>query len=462
MARIKTKLIALVSVFVFAVFAGAGAVLADEVDIQKLLDKISALESKVSQLEGRVSMKEHPGPTKEVAPMQAPTGQGLVKSVEDIHLGGYLSTAYNLNTENPLADSNGVVAGPAAGTFAGAGNNTGIRAFDRDAHSVTTSGKLTLEKMVTDAGTAGFRTDLQFGRTAQILNSATVGDSPDNIFIEQAYVEYVAPIGNGVNIKAGRFVTLAGAEVIESKDNWNSSRSLLFNNAIPYTHNGVVAAYKINDMVDAKLGVANGWDSSIDNNQSKTLLTQVALHPMSGLDVTNTVFFGSEQTRAVGGLNVDDNLRGLWDVVVAWTPIKDNDRWKVLANWDYGWEEKASALSPSVSSGNAEWHGLALGTKYDVNDWLTLAGRWEYFADPDAARLGGINGLTRPTSTTFYEMTYTADIKLAKNLLTRLEYRYDQSSESVFDLGNPVDASGFVIGASQSQSTFGAELIYTF
>jgi len=32
----------------------------------------------------------------------------------------------------------------------------------------------------------------------------------------------------------GKFVTSAGAEVIEAKDNWNYSRSLLFVNAIPY------------------------------------------------------------------------------------------------------------------------------------------------------------------------------------------------------------------------------------
>ena len=36
----------------------------------------------------------------------------------------------------------------------------------------------------------------------------------------------------------GKFVTSAGAEVIESKDNWNYSRSLLFAYAIPYWHFG--------------------------------------------------------------------------------------------------------------------------------------------------------------------------------------------------------------------------------
>ena len=37
----------------------------------------------------------------------------------------------------------------------------------------------------------------------------------------------------------GKFVTSAGAEVIETNGNWNYSRSLLFALAIPYYHMGV-------------------------------------------------------------------------------------------------------------------------------------------------------------------------------------------------------------------------------
>jgi len=460
----KTQhLMKVVSVFVCALFMASNTVLADSpvADNSKLMDKIAALESKIAQLESKVAMQGHITPTKET-PMVAPTGSGLLKSNEDIHFGGYISTDYNLNTSSPQPTA-ATIAGRTAGTPTIDGNNTNTRAFDRDSNSFGANGKMTFEKAASEAGTAGFRTDLMFGRTAQILNSATTNDSTDNFFVEQAYVQYIAPIGNGVDIKAGRFVTIAGAEVIESKDNWNSSRGLLFNNAIPFTHNGVLASYTINDLVDVKAGVANGWDSSVDNNKSKTLLSAIALHPMAGLDITNNFIFGSEQARTVGGLNIDDNSRGLWDLVVAWQPISDNDRWKVLANFDYGWEEKASAIG---SSGNASWHGFALGTKYDVNDKLTLAARWEYFADPDGARLGSVNGITAATSTTLYEMTYTADYKLANNLLTRLEYRYDQASDNLYDLSNGLSAglsgSATNVAANQSQHTIGAEMIYVF
>ena len=49
-------------------------------------------------------------------------------------------------------------------------------------------------------------------------------------------------------------------------------------------------------------------------------------------------------------------------------------------------------------------------------------------------------------------MTYTADIKVYKNLLTRLEYRHDNA-----------DSKGAFDGATaQNQDTIGASLIYLF
>ncbi len=464
----KTKhLMKVISVFVCALFLASNTVLADSiaVDNSKLLDKIAALESKIAQLESKVAMQGHVTPTKQT-PEMAPTGSGLLKSNEDIHFGGYVSTGYNINWLSPNPDGNsGAV--PAAGAANVAGNNTNIRAFDRDSNTFLQNGKITIEKAATDAGTAGFRADLMYGRDAQILNSATIGDATDNFFVEQAYVQYVAPIGNGIDIKAGRFVTIAGAEVIESKDNWNTSRSLLFNNAIPFTHNGVLASYTINDMVDVKAGVVNGWDSSIDNNKGKTILAAVSLHPMAGLDITQNYIIGKEQARTVMGAGgtptagnaAERNLRHLLDTVVAWTPNPENDRWKVLANFDLGWEERGTSVE-----GVSVWHGVALGTKYDVNDKLTLAARWEYFADNDGHRIGALNGLTMTERTNFYEMTYTADYKLAANLISRLEWRYDWANDSVFDLsnnlGNGVNATN--VGARNSQHTVGAELIYVF
>ena len=90
--------------------------------------------------------------------------------------------------------------------------------------------------------------------------------------IQQAYVSYLAPVGNGsLQVDFGKFVTPAGYEVIETKDNWNYSRGLLFALAIPYYHMGMRAAYSPNDKVTVTGFLFNGWNNVVDNNTGKTV-----------------------------------------------------------------------------------------------------------------------------------------------------------------------------------------------
>ena len=55
---------------------------------------------------------------------------------------------------------------------------------------------------------------------------------------QEAYGSSKIPIGSGLTIKGGKFVTLLGYEVIESPNNLNFSRSFMFSFAIPLTHVG--------------------------------------------------------------------------------------------------------------------------------------------------------------------------------------------------------------------------------
>jgi hypothetical protein len=61
-----------------------------------------------------------------------------------------------------------------------------------------------------------------------------------------------------------------GAEVIESQDNWNYTRSTLFGYAIPFYHLGVRASMPVNDKLSLAGFVTNGWNnrSEITRNRS--------------------------------------------------------------------------------------------------------------------------------------------------------------------------------------------------
>ena len=115
----------------------------------------------------------------------------------------------------------------------------------------------------------GFRVDFGFGRAFDIVHSTETGPS---VFqnIEQAFVSFKPDKAKGLQVDFGKFVTSAGAEVIETHSNWNYSRSLLFAYAIPYYHFGVRATQPIGKHFSAGVQLMNGWNNVEDNNSGKT------------------------------------------------------------------------------------------------------------------------------------------------------------------------------------------------
>ena len=102
--------------------------------------------------------------------------------------------------------------------------------------------------------------------TASINAPPINATSADQLtYIEQAFISLKPPKAKGFELDFGKFVTSAGAEVIESKDNWNYSRSLLFVWAIPYWHFGARTSVPVSKIETSAVQVVNGW-----NNISKS------------------------------------------------------------------------------------------------------------------------------------------------------------------------------------------------
>jgi hypothetical protein len=116
---------------------------------------------------------------------------------------------------------------------------------------------------------------LHFGpASSNFIHSAEPGGSPYQN-IQEAYASYLAPAGKGLQVDAGVFVTPAGAEVIEAKDNANYSRGLLFSLAIPYYHSGVRVTYSPSDKFTVMGGLVNGWNDIVENNSGKTTMASL-------------------------------------------------------------------------------------------------------------------------------------------------------------------------------------------
>jgi len=261
-------------------------------------------------------------------------------------------------------------------------------------------------------GGLGFKLKVSAGETAKYIHSAGLGNPNDEFDLTEAYVDYVAPLGSGLKLRFGKFATYLGAEVIEARDNFNYSRSFLFNYAVPFTNTGFMAAYKFSEAFTANLYLVNGWDVTTDNNNGKSLGASFVLTPVEPVQLTFNFMYGPEQQN-----NSSDN-RFLFDWIGAFKATKSLT---FMANVDYAREDS----DPLNGGKNSEWYGAAVYAKYDFTDLFSTSVRAEYFDDKNGVRTGIAQKLK--------EITVSPEFRIAKGLLVRPEYRHDWSDQNGFD-----------------------------
>jgi len=336
-----------------------------------------------------------------------------------IEISGFADTYYTYNfnrPSQPCATVGGVSVSNCLYNFNVAHNSFSLNLAE-----------VALEKKATADSRAGFRLDLDYGPTATMLHAAEPGGTTTYENIEQAYVSVLA--GKALQLDFGKFVTWSGQEVIESKDNWNYSRGLLFSWAIPYYHTGLRATYAVNDKVSLAGFLVNGWNNAEDNNAGKTVGGQIILKPTAKLAVIENYTGGPEQA------DDNDDWRHLSDTIATYTV---NDKVSLAANYDYG--------SDKLLGEKVQWQGFAGFARFQANPWFALSPRFEYFNDED--------GFSTGTAQNVKEATITAEFKHKDGLLMRLEYRGDFSDTEFF--------SKRLDEMVKSQNTFTIGVIYSF
>jgi len=402
-----------------------------KVDPAEMAKHISELEARIQQLEAKLAKlgdapaKDGPAATevaeikKEVAAIQedAKKNAGFLGFFRDTEVSGIVDGYYAYNFNHP--DNN---------------FNTG-RNFDFLHNSFNLNlAKITFEKKNDLKDRLGFRLDIGFGPTLDAVHASDPAGSEVVKHIEQAYLSYVAPIGKGLTVDFGKFVTWNGAEVIETKDNFNYSRSFLFTYAIPYYHMGLRAKYNFNDKVALTGFLVNGWNNFTDNNGGKTFGASLSLNPTKRLSITQNYTAGPEQPKD------NTHWRHLSDTVVTYLA---SDKLTLMGNFDYGKDTLTNGTS-------GHWKGFAGYLRYAFTNKLAFAPRFEVFDDHD--------GFTTGVRQTLKEFTLTQEFKLSNNLLTRVEFRRDFSDRDFFSksVGRTVrDQNTLLVGFSYFFSSRG-------
>ena len=253
----------------------------------------------------------------------------------------------------------------------------------------------------------GALVDIAAGEDMKILNAAE-GSNPSTFDVVQGFVQYAT---GPLTVIAGKYVTLAGAEVIAPTGNTNFSRSLLFF-AEPLTHTGVRATYAATDTLSLVGGVNNGWNySSLTTSGSKTAELGVAWTPSKIFALTAQAYVGKDPTF--------DAQRTLVDAVATYTAT---DALTFILSYGWGKQKQHAAGNPDL-----DWSGAAFYTNYALNDQWRVSLRLEYLNDKD----GFVSGILG-TSQKLKEGTVTFGYAPVKSFELRMEARYDKSNKATF------------------------------
>ena len=368
--------------------------------------------------------------------------QAALLTKEDFNLYGYVDASYTQNFKNP------------------SNNINQNRIFDVDSNSFRPHlAQLVFEKEGKGGGeladAAGFRIKLNFGEDAEFTGGSTGNDDVD---FQEAYAQFIAPVGNGIDLRIGRMNTLIGYEVIESPLNPNFSRSWLFGLGQPFTTTGIRGSYTFTDQVSWSVGVINQFAGNVsDGNNSKGIETAISVTPTEWLSMVGYGFWTpNDGSAALGGVG-GDARRLLGGGIV---DIQLLDSTEVVLEAYYAKLDEAFATGR-----NAVYKGFAGYLIQDFTEQWGVRFRGEIFDDVDgfASCFGGNSKTGGKASScaqaigsggqTLWEITATLQYKPVPSLITRLEFRHDDSDKKTFFKGTK---------AVDNQQTLGAEVIFLF
>ena len=302
-----------------------------------------------------------------------------------------------------------------------ASSKLSLRLLDKDHDKFSVDlYQLTVAKQTPNPGDWGFMFQGITGRFSRRYKSDWNGSGVFNdtqwerkeLELQQGYLAYNVPVGNGVQLKLGKFNTLVGSEVNEPWLNPNFSKQNIYALLQPATHTGGLASYAFNDKVSLTVGGINGWDVVEDNNGLPSFIGQLALTPVAPETLLLGIIYGPEQP------GNHHNMRTLYDVVNILKPI---DGLLIQTNFDYLHDEGADIHVPGTA---ADAWGISNTIAYDIHPRLNAAFRAEWIDDEDGARTGIDQGI--------WELTLDLKWRLTDYLYMRGEYRHDESNRKPF------------------------------
>ena len=407
----------------FGMVAAALALMASPLLAQESTDdlkkELEQLRKEVDSLKAVNSTKELPAMGKIDTDAMAADDNPVMTLFKGTKLSGHVDTAYRFSF-NRLNEGIGE---PVA-------TNNPIRAFDNSDNSFFLHAvQLNLERLATKDMIVGYHLELQYGSDIKWFDATSLG-------VQEGWIQILAPVGNGLDIRVGKMASLIGYEVVENTNNLNYSRGVVWQQIEPITATGVRATYSFVEQMSATIGFNNGRNFSffpavgltdLDGDHGKMFEAQVMLKPIKDLWVAvNFNVGGAETTGGLAGGSSADKFY-IFNIVAEYKM----DKLTLALNFDQASSQGVGNEGPTGGL-RAPQRGLAVYGKYQLTDAFATGARVEYFSDMQGAILtnGGLGDTG--DGARVITLTLTQELKVAQHLILRFEFRHDSSNQHIF------------------------------
>jgi len=283
---------------------------------------------------------------------------------------------------------------------------------------------------------AGYVAELSYGPDATAIDG---GAAP----IRQAYVDLGIPIGNGLELKLGRWDNLLGYEGSDAMNNPNWTRSYGYTFE-PTEHTGLLASYKFADWIGLQVGAADELSTiGLVNARAESRRALVSLLTLTAPDSWgwlkgSALYAGldygpggaSDTTETYLGATVNTPLKGL-SLGASWDNLSD----AATAVPTGGITTAGGKVIPAGTYDVGSFNSIAGYLSYKFNDkqpgqegFASFNGRIEY-ADGSALQAAELvqNSVGGPLNKVF-ALTGTFEYDLWANVMSRLELRWDKNA----------------------------------
>ena len=190
---------------------------------------------------------------------------------------------------------------------------------------------------------------------------------------------------------------------------------------VPYYLSGVKLTVPMSKKVTAYLYLLNGWQVIRDNNDKKSIGTQLEIRPNDQLLINWNTYTGNEQSE----LTPDFRTRYFSDIYLIYTPLA---KFSATACVYYGVQERKNNVG---TKSNSEWFQANIIGKYNFTDKFSISSRLEYFDDPESVQITplidtGVEGFSS------YSASLCLNYKITPYALFRLESRSFFSEQKVY------------------------------